>query len=241
VSRQRAAPAVAHRLAPLAAALVLGALLAPLAPARAGAQIIKVPSQGEPAVWTSLSVALFQTGDVIDGRSRSVWDLSRSSAAQYWGTVEWAIRNQSSVGLAAGWARVPFRYFHRSAAEPPPVPCDGCDAHVDIGSLALLFHAGGGSGFHQVIEAQAGVTRYSNLRSDDGARLAPRSDQDFSFTIGYGFGYSLSNRLQVSLVQDFGWTLHQQDGLANNESRTAQQRSTRLGVRYGLLRQKPKV
>jgi hypothetical protein len=232
------------RRAPLArlALVALGALVVFSCAAPAGAQIIKVPRAAEPAVWTSLGVALFQTQGVNDGRTRSAWDLGGSSAAQYRGSLEWATRNQSSIGLVGTFARVPFRYLHRSANEPPPVPCDRCDAHVDISSLGLQFHIGGGPGLHQVIQVQGGVTRYSNFRADeDGQRLAPESDQDLSFTLGYGFGYSVSPRFQISVVQDFGFVLHQREGLSGNERSTIQQRTTRLNVRYGLFRQKPKV
>ena len=221
--------------------LTLGALLVIACAAPAGAQIIKVPRAAEPAVWTSLGIALFQTQGVDDGRTRSAWDMARSSAAQYRGSLEWAIRNQASIGLVGTFARVPFRYLHRSDEEPPPVPCPRCDAHLDISSLGLQFHVGGGLGLHQVIQAQAGITRYSNLRADNGLRLAPRSDQDLSFAVGYGFGYSVSPRFQISIVQDFGFVLHQREGLSGNEGSTIQQRTTRLNVRYGLFRQKPKV
>ena len=59
--------------------------------------------------------------------------------------------------------------------------------------------------------------------------------------IGNGFGYGVSDRLQITLVQDFGVLFHQRTGLAGNEGSTIQQRITRLGVRYGLFRQRPGV
>ena len=239
---RRAAPPARPALVSVVALVTLVAALAlPSAAAPAGAQIIRVPRSAEPAVWTSLGIALFQTQGLTDGRTNAVWDLGRSSAVQYRGSIEWAIRNQSSIGIVGTYARLPFRYFHRSTTEQPPVPCDGCDAHVDVTSLALQFHAGGGPGLHQVLQAQGGITRYSNLRADDGPRLAPRADQDLSFALGYGFGYSISPRFQISIVQEFGAALHQREGLAGNEGSTIQQRSTRLTVRYGLFRQKPKV
>jgi hypothetical protein len=243
VSCRPTSGAASGAAAPLArlALGALGALLVIACAAPADAQIIRVPRVAEPAVWTSLGVALFQTQGVTDGRTNSAWDLGRSSAAQYRGSLEWAIRNQASIGLVGTFARVPFRYYHRSPTEPPPVPCDRCDAHVDISSLGLQFHVGGGLGLHQVIQAQAGITRYSNLRADNGLRLAPRSDQDLSVAVGYGFGYSVSPRFQISIVQDFGFVLHQREGLNGDEGSTIQQRTTRLNVRYGLFRQKPKV
>jgi hypothetical protein len=217
------------------------ALLCAAAPARA--QIIKLPRSAEPRVWTTLGASLYQMGGVVDGRTESVWDLGRSSALQYRGALEWGIRNQTSVGLTGTYARLPFRYYRRSADAPVETSCDGCDAHVDISSLALSFHVGGGTGLHQVLEGQAGITRFANFRADDDDRdLAPLGgDRDLSFAFGYGFGYGVSERLQITLVQDFGVLFHQRTGLAGNEGSTIQQRVTRLSVRYGLFRQRPGV
>jgi hypothetical protein len=213
--------------------------------APAAAQIIRVPRSGEPAVWGSIGVALFQTQSIIDGRTNSVWYLDGSSAAQYRGSIEKGIGNQSTIGITGTYARVPFEYRVRSDDEPVPSPensCARCDARVDVSSLALSFHAGGGLGLHQVIEAQAGVTRFTGLRADDGRKLAPLSgDTDLSFALGYGFGYALSPRLQIALVQDFGFVLHQRDGLRGGDRSTIQQRTTRLGVRYGLVGRRPGV
>jgi hypothetical protein len=136
---------------------------------------------------------------------------------------------------------VPFRYLNGPGTTPPPTPCDGCDGHIDVSSLVGLFRIGGGEGFHQVIEGQAGVTRYSKLRADDGTELAPDTDQDFTFALGYGVGYGLGPRFQISVVQDFGFNLHQKAGLTNNANTTIQNRVTRLTLRYGLFSQKPKV
>lgn len=219
---------------------LLCALAASAAPAHA--QIIRLPRSAEPRVWTSAGVSLYQMGGVVDGRTQSVWDLGRSSAVQYRGSVEWGIRNQSSVGLTGSFARVPFRYFGAPPDAGNAATCQQCDAHVDLSSLALSFHGGGGPGLHQVIEASAGVTRFANFRADDGRDLAPLGgDRDFSFSFGYGVGYGFGPRLQVTLVQDFGMLLHQRTGLASNEGSTIQQRITRLGLRYGLFRKRPGV
>jgi hypothetical protein len=214
-----------------------------LVAAPAGAQIIRVPRSGDPVVWTSVGVALFQTQSVIDGRTNSIWDLDGSSAAQYRASIEVRVANQSTIGIVGTYARMPFEYRVRSADAPvPEESCTRCDAHLDVSSVALAFHAGGGLGLHQVIEAQAGVTRYSDLRADDGRSLAPTSgDTDFSFAFGYGVGYAASPRFQIALVQDFGWSLHQRDGLGGGESSTAHQRVTRLGLRYGLGSKRPGV
>jgi len=219
--------------------LCLSLLAAP-----AGAQIITLPRSGEPVVWASAGIGLFQTAGVVDGRTNSVWDIG-TSTAQYRASIETGIGNQSSVGLTGTFASVPFEYRRRSAEAPVPAPensCDRCDARLDVSSLALSFHAGGGPGLHQVIEAQAGVTRFANFRADDGRELAPLSgDRDLSFAFGYGFGYSVGPRFQISVVQDFGFVFHQREGLPANQGGTVQQRTTRLNVRYGVGSRKPGV
>jgi hypothetical protein len=97
------------------------------------------------------------------------------------------------------------------------------------------FHLGGGSGFHQVIDAGVGVTQYGNFRDDAaGTRLVPSRDADFAFSIGYGIGYSPSERVEVFIVQEYGNTIHQREGLANDARTSAQQLVTRLGVRVGV-------
>jgi hypothetical protein len=211
----------------------------------AGAQIIKVRRSGVPVAWTSAGVSLFQSQTVVDGRTNSIWVLEESSAAQYRASIEMPIANQSTIGIVGAYARMPFEYRLRSADEPVPSPansCTRCDAHLDVSSIALAFHAGGGLGLHQVIDAQAGVTRFHNLRADDGRALAPTSgDTDLSFAFGYGVGYATSARFQITLVQDFGFAFHQRDGLSGGERSTIQQRMTRLSVRYGLGSRKPSV
>jgi hypothetical protein len=230
--------AVSRRTTAFAILTCLALLAAP-----AGAQIIRVPRSSDPVVWTSVGVALLQTQSVVDGRTNSVWDLDGSSAAQYRASIEMPIANQSTIGITGTYARMPFEYRLRSTDAPvPDESCTRCDAHLDVSSIALAFHAGGGLGLHQVIEAQAGVTRYSNLRADDGRTLAPTSgDTDLSFAFGYGVGYAVSPRFQITLVQDFGFALHQRDGLGGGERSTVQQRMTRLGVRYGLGSKRPGI
>ena len=216
------------------------ALLCVAAPVRA--QIIRVPRSAEPRVWTSLGASFYQMDGIVDGSSDSVWDLEVNSGIQYRGAIEWGIRNQTSLGVTGTYVSLPFRYYARSAETPPETSCNGCGADVNISSLVLSLHVGGGPGLHQVIEAQAGVTRFADFRADDGRELAPLDgDSDASLAVGYGIGYSFSNRLQVTVVQDFGVLFHQRTGLSSGEGSTIQQRVTRLGLRYGLFRQRPGV
>ena len=83
---------------------------------------------------------------------------------------------------------------------------------------------------HQVLEAQAGVINYRNLKRDsDGVSLAPTGGNvDPYFTFGYGFGYNFNPAMEVSIVQDFGLALHERTGLTSDQSNTLTQRTLRL-------------
>jgi hypothetical protein len=90
-------------------------------------------------------------------------------------------------------------------------------------------------GLHQVIEVSAGVVEFRNFRprDTDDSLGPPDGDRDFTFALGYGFGFGFSTRAQIALVQDFGYTFHQRDGLPASSSRTTMNRSTRIGLRIG--------
>ena len=109
----------------------------------------------------------------------------------------------------------------------------GCDADANVSQIFGNLHIGGGSGLHQVIDVNAGMTLFSNFRRTSGQKLDPaKTVSAFTFDIGYGFGYSLTPRFQIMLLQDWGLVIHKRmPGQTNN---TANQSTTRIGARYGL-------
>ena len=177
----------------------------------------------------SLAVGLHQPNPVPDGGTGTTWDFG--TGILYRLSLEQAMPNQSSFGLTGTYARMPLS--HRN---DPACATSDCDAHGDIWQLLANFTLGGGQGFHQVIEFTAGVTHYRNFTDDDtGEALAPLDgDNDFTLGVGYGFGYGFSSRTQIVLVQDFVTTLHQRHGLSGGANSFVQQRTLRLGLRYGL-------
>lgn len=210
----------------------------------AGAQFSTYPRTTEPAYWMSGGVGAFTGQGVQDGRTQSAWDFGERTSWQYRGSIEKAIQNESSIGIVASFVRVPFTYRGETISIGCPacasagtsgVNCGTCAAHLDMIGLAALFHAGGGTGFHQVLEVAIGTTAYRNLRQDaGGAQLAPTGTNfDGSFSLGYGFGYGLSSNSEIMLVQDYGLVLHENTGLQSGTSNTNTIRSTRLGLRYG--------
>jgi hypothetical protein len=75
--------------------------------------------------------------------------------------------------------------------------------------------------------------RNFRARGSDESVGPPDGDRDLTFALGYGFGFGISARAQVALVQDFGYTFHQREGLPAGASRTTMNRSTRIGLRIG--------
>jgi hypothetical protein len=215
------------------------ALLAAAAAARPlDAQIFKVPRRvAEPAVWVGVSVGYFQLQDVADSESNSIWAFS--GTAQYRASLEYSLGRGSSVGVTGAYARIPLVY--ESLDGSPICPAATCgllaprvDAHADVTSFMATFHAGGGEGFHYVVDAGLGATRFSGFRADRGSlTLRPESDLDPAFTIATGFGYSTSARTEFTLVQEYGNVFHQRGSLPNDVRTNAQQLTTRLGVRFG--------
>ncbi len=198
----------------------------------ANAQIRRrVPPSTDPGIWTSLSAGIYGGNGISDGSSQSTWDFGAGTTWQYRATVEKALERQVAVGLVGTYVKVPFAYIGNPGANS----CTRCDAHLDLVSLGVSFHAGGGPGLHQVLEASAGAVQYRNLRRDDDRTALDPVDGNVDpfFTFGYGFGYTFNQAMQVSVVQDYGLALHERTGLSTGQSNTLTQRSTRINFRLG--------
>ena len=199
----------------------------------------RVPAVPEPTYWVTGSVGLFNANTVSDGGTHSRWDFGQSSTPRIRASIEKAVSTNASVGLTGTYAHVPFIYEATNVGIPDAseigTTCISCDAHLNIVSLGGSFHYGGGIGLHQVIEASAGLLQYRDMkRDDDHADLAPAGGNiDPYFTFGYGFGYSISPTMQLSVVQDLGLALHESSGLSSDESNTLRERTLRVNFRYG--------
>lgn len=217
-------PFAAHLARPLVLVLAACAAALGLLPHTADAQIMRLPSRTEPAYWVTGGVGIMSQNDVSDGRTGSVWRFGQG--LQWRGSAEFPISGGSTLGVTGGYARLPLTY------DGPA--CGSCDADADVWTGHIGFHAGGGLGFHQVLQLGAGVTRFSNFRaSASGETLPPEGDTDFSFSLGYGFGYGVSRTFQLFIVQDFGAVLHQRDGLEGGARTLSQTNLTRAGLRFG--------
>ncbi len=178
-------------------------------------------------VWVSAGAGYHDPGSLADGRTNSDWIFS--DGLGWRGSLEYGLRGGTTIGLVGTFARLPLEVRSRT---------DGLtrDADGDILSIQALFRAGGGTGLHQVIEVSAGIVEFRNFsaRDSDESIGPPDGDRDFTFALGYGFGFGISTRAQVALVQDFGYTFHQREGLPASASRATMNRSTRIGLRIGL-------
>ena len=187
----------------------------------------------EPKTWMSFSVGVMNLTDVHDGSTNSDWQFG--NAVLYRISFEMPIQNQSTIGISGAFARVPLVY----------VPLDGignagcpgsCDADATVTQLLATFHAGRSAmGFHQVIDLSLGATVYSGLRArESGERLPPMQlEADLTGGIGYGFGYTISPDMQITLVQEGFLTVHQRTNVAGNENTIGRQFVLRLGTRFG--------
>lgn len=194
----------------------------------ARAQILEPRGRGigNPVAWTSLSVGWSRIGGLCDSGSSACWDFG--SAPQWRGTLEFPVGSGATVGAAATTARTPLIYNGGGVGG-----CVNCDADANVSQYLGLLRIGGGAGFHQVIDVSAGMTVFTNFRDTDGRRLGPgKAVSNYSFAVGYGFGYSMSPRTQIMLLQDYALIIGKRVAGASNNS--AQQSTLRVGVRFGL-------
>jgi hypothetical protein len=195
----------------------------------AHAQIIRPNFRTNPIAWTSLSIGWLQQQGFNERDTGAGLDFG--SGPQWRASLEMPMGNGgSSFGIMGTLARMPLVY---RGSVLTANSCAGCDADANVSQIMGVLHMGGSTGFHQVIDAGAGVTMFSNVRATDGTRLGTgKTNTNFSFAIGYGFGYGFSPRASVMIVQDLSLILLKRE--SGSSDNTAQQSNLRLGFRYGL-------
>ena len=213
--------------------IVLAAIILTASASELRAQIVRPPAVPAAKTWMSFSVGVMNLSDVHDGSTNSEWQFG--NAVQYRVSLEMPIENQSTIGISGAFARVPLVYVPLDGIGN--IGCPGsCDADATVTQLLATFHAGRSAfGFHQIIDLSLGATGYSGFRARaSGERLAPlQLDADLTGGIGYGFGYTFSPDMQITLVQDGFLTVHQRTNVAGNENTIGRQFVLRLGTRFG--------
>jgi hypothetical protein len=210
----------------LAVALVVLLVVPPLQ-----AQIISVPNRAlsrQPQFVVGVTAGIQALQGVYDGSTGTAWDFGQT--VDFGASLEKSLGRGSAVGVAGAYSRVPLRYFD---ADDVSSGGGGDDAHADVITAAAQFTAGGGEGFHQLIQVSAGVIMFRNFTLDDGGAVPPRQDIDPRLSIGYGFGYGFSARAEGFIMQEYAVALHQGEGLSGDDRRQYQQQTTRIGLRLG--------
>ena len=195
------------------------------------AQVIRIPARSsQPSSWIAFGVGFHELNPVTDGGTGTTWYFG--SGLQYRASIEQTSGTNGAIGLTGTYVRSPLEH----AGDPGCGVESACDAHGDVFQLMATYRMTGRQGFHQVIEFGLGVTHFRNFTADDTDEpLTPRDgDNDFTLAVSYGFGYGFNSRTQVFLVQDFATLWHQRHGLSGSQSNFVQERSTRIGLRYGL-------
>jgi hypothetical protein len=192
----------------------------------------------DPKVWVSGGIGGFRANVVNDGATSSTWNFANSTNIQYRASLEAGMANGSSFGIAGSWARVPFQYSSSPIIVPPiggGTQCSSCKANLDMMTLVATFHSGAGLGLHQLVELDGGVVAYRNLKQEsDGARLAPVGGNiDPLFSLGYGFGYGLSDRTNLDFLSTYTFAIHERKGNSNGTSNTNSMPSLRVSLRMG--------
>lgn len=198
----------------------------------------RVFTTSDPSVWVTAGIDGFRANVVNDGATSSRWNFGNSTNLQYRASLEKGMRSGSSFGLAGSWGRVPFEYSSTGVINPPVgggAQCGQCDAQLDLMTLVATFHSGAGAGLHQIFELNGGVVAYQNLKRDsDGAKLAPVGGNiDPLFSVGWGFGFGLSERSSIDFTSNYTIGLHERKGLSNGTSNTNIMPSLRLSWRTG--------
>ena len=194
----------------------------------AQAQIIQPRRGFEPLAWASLGVGWLQLRDICDPDTDSCWTFG--DAPQFRAGLEYPISAEATIGIAGTMAKLPLFWADDGTTANA---CGQCDADVNVNQLFGNFRLGGGPGFHQVIELVVGATMFQNFRRTDGAKLGPGTTvTDLSFGVGFGVGYSITNRVQFTRVQDWGIIMHERQ--PGNPSNTSQQMTLRVGGRFAL-------
>jgi len=202
-----------------AAGLSLAPALAPL-----DAQLIRVPAPGQTGrpITLTAGVGFLQTQGRYDGQSGVIWRLGE--AFQYRGSLDVGTR-AGAFGVTGTIASVPIQRGSNPAS----------DGTIELRQFLATFRSSERAGFYQLIEVSGGLAQWTNYSGTD--VLSPdeaEARNAVALIIGYGFGFSMGNRMALTIVQDAATIIGSAEGLPSGERRSQQQFTTRVGLRYRL-------
>ena len=163
------------------------------------------------------------TGDCWNFGSGPQWRASLEFPLGYGGGT--------TYGIVGTMSKTPLVYQGTGLSSSS---CLNCDADANVSQILGTLRMGGSSGFHQVIDLDAGVTLFSNFReTNTGTKLGTgKTTSNFTFAVAYGFGYGFSPRAQIFFTQEYALQILPRE--AGNPNNYAQQTTLRIGGRYGL-------
>lgn len=190
--------------------------------------------------WFSGGANAVVLNPIIDGKSGTRWDFGSDPMWQFRGTLEKALDQTSTLGIAAGYGVVDV---HLSPEGTIPggsatgcLGAEGCSAQTELWSLMGQFRSGSGNrGFQTLFTLAGGVNAYRNFKlKATGDSIPGLADMrtDIGGTLGGGVAYALGTGTVIELIQDFGIAWHSKEGLAEGQGRTYRSRTTRAGLRF---------
>ena len=208
-----------------------------IVPASAEAQIRRPVDTGPNyGWWISGGASAVTVADITDGASKSRWHFQTDPILQYRATLEKALDEFTTLGVAAGYGTASLDLT--SIATGPnaklPTACQvSCAASSEVWTGMAQFRSGGGTGFHTLFEASGGGTVFRKFTTTTDAIAVPgiKSSFDLTGTLGLGFGYPLSRSMVIALVQDYGIGFHSKAELPDGVGRTWRVRNTRASLR----------
>ena len=235
-TRRRSQPQSQRSIVALCASTLLATSV--LASVNAHAQIRR-PIETGPSYgwWLSGGVAAVSITDITDGASNSSWHFGPDPLWQYRATLEKALDEFTTLGIAAGYgqANVVLTSIAAGTNTRLPSTCQvTCAATTELWTGMVQFRSGGGPGFHTLFEASGGGTAFRGFKTKDDAIAIPgiKNSFDISGTLAAGFGYPLSRSMVISLVQDFGIGFHTKTDLPEGTGRSWRMRNTRAALRF---------
>lgn len=186
------------------------------------AQLIRVPMPSAAArpISASLAAGYLVTASRFDGISGRYWSLG--DGIQYRGSVELGTRS-GAIGITGTLASVPIS---RSGVL-------GSDGDITLRQLLVTFRSPEGQSFYQIFEAGAGLSQWASYTGTDVLTPEDRKARNaLAMMIGYGFGFTLGERMSFNVVQDAATIIGSGKGLPAGERRSQQQYITRMGLRY---------
>ncbi|MFN8574805.1 MAG: hypothetical protein U0132_22310 [Gemmatimonadaceae bacterium] len=184
-----------------------------------------------PSNWASIGLGFMEMAQVHDGNSNSLWDFGQGFPITF--TVEHEIAAGVTAGFAGSYTRMPLVYAGASST------CGTCDAHATVATYGANFHGGapngGDTGLYQTFDLFLGAMQFGSFEQDASKEPLPpaKSNRDFLFSVGYGFGYGLARDWRLELLGEYMSSVHERDNLAGNAQTLARHFMVTFALRVG--------